>query len=448
MHVLRPPSGVPLAVSLGPYITPPSSHRSGRWSCLRHFAYQHQHQYFLQFHDIPEYHQLHHSPTTKILTTESLSGKMSNGAQKRYLVICDSEDVDVDLINDTILSHGELVLPLKPDLSEVLTADDMPITSYESPFVNLDTDGELEAIETMRQAMVRENMAGTKAYAVLDSHSAKDRTTCYVTSFEYENVKKGDDDDDDDDEESTSNVCVRCDIGSIVSILSSLQEAEESTRARKHRNEAAIVGGVWDTRKAMRLRAHPSTLNAPRHKLRSAHWRPSPAWDKYCAMGGRGETARPYVPVFRTADISIETLQAFVKEAMSKANNGENEDDVDEVQPVMAFITSLKEPFFDEPAFEPPRRSRRWTSAFPKAEFEDVKLHYNAYVIMDEHTEATRSVLLGVNSEFGGEMQLVRCAFGATLESILGMQETGLCMDLIANEAASDNGAAIVQPTD
>lgn len=182
----------------------------------------------------------------------------------------------------------------------------MPITSYKSPFVNLDTDGELEAIETMRQAMVRENMAGTKAYAVLDSHSAKDRTTCYVTSFEYENVKKGDDDDDDDDEESTSNVCVRCDIGSIVSILSSLQEAEESTRARKHRNEAAIVGGVWDTRKAMRLRAHPSTLNAPRHKLRSAHWRPSPAWDKYCAMGGRGETARPYVPVFRTADISIE----------------------------------------------------------------------------------------------------------------------------------------------
>ncbi|KAK8080170.1 hypothetical protein PG997_007988 [Apiospora hydei] len=383
---------------------------------------------------------------------------MSNGAQQRYLIISDSENVDFNLINDAVLSNEKLVLPVKPDLSEILTAESRPISSYASPFINLDEDGEGEARETMRQAMARDNMATTKAYAVLDSHSAEDRTTCFVSSFEYESREKGDGEDE-DEEEAASSVNIRCNLNSVVSLLDELEAAEDSTAARILRNEAAAVGGVWDTERVQALRDHPS-------KLRSAKWKPSPAWDEDCAMEGRGETAHPYLPVFQTADISLETLQAFVKEASSKANtgSGEDEEDGDEVQPVMAFITSLRSPFFDQPALQPPAAKPALAddllglsagevdmvvrSAFPKQNFENVKLHYNAFVIMDEHTEATQSVILAINSEFGGELQLVRCVFATALESVLGIQETGLCMDVMANEAPSDNGAAIMQSSD
>ncbi|KAK8090540.1 hypothetical protein PG994_000045 [Apiospora phragmitis] len=381
---------------------------------------------------------------------------MSNGAQQRYLVISNSEDVDINLINDAVLSNEKLVLPVKSDLSEIITADNRPITAYESPFVNLDEDGEGESRETMRQAMVRDNMASTKAYAVLDSHSAEDRTTCYVSSFEYENRTKGDAED--DDEENTSNVNIRCNLDSVVSLLEDLEAAEDSTAARILRNEAAAVGGVWNAERVQALRDQPS-------KLRSAKWKPSPAWDEDCAMEGRGETAHPYLPVFRTADISLETIQAFVKESSSKANNGDGEDEEeDEVQPAVAFITSLRAPFFEQPALEPPAAKPALAdellgfsagevdmvvrSAFPKPDFDKVKLHYNAFIVMDEHTEATQSVVLATNSEFGGELQLVRCVFATALESVLGIQETGLCMDTMANETPSDNGAAIMQSSD
>ncbi|KAK7956576.1 uncharacterized protein PG986_005798 [Apiospora aurea] len=382
---------------------------------------------------------------------------MSNGAQQRYLVISDSENVDCNLINDAVLSNEKLVLPVKPDLSEILTAESRPISSYASPFINLDEDEEGEARETMRQAMARDNMATTKAYAVLDSHSAEDRTTCYVSSFEYENREEGDGEDE-DEEEAASSVNIRCSLNSVVSLLDELEAAEDSTAARILRNEAAAVGGVWDAEKVQALRNQPS-------KLRSAKWKPSPAWDEDCAMEGRGETAHPYLPVFRTADVNLETLQAFVKEASSKANTGnESDEDADEVQPVVAFITSLRAPFFDQPALEPPAAKPALAdellglsagevdmvvrSAFPKPNFENVKLHYNAFVIMDEHTEATQSVILATNSEFGGELQLVRCVFATALESVLGIQETGLCMDVMANEVPSDNGAAIMQSSD
>ncbi|KAK8051606.1 hypothetical protein PG993_002991 [Apiospora rasikravindrae] len=383
---------------------------------------------------------------------------MSNEAQQRYLVISDSDNVDIDLINDAVLSNGKLVLPAKPDLSEILTAEDRPIGSYASPFINLDEDGEGQARETMRQSMARDNMASTKAYAVLDSHSAEDRTTCYVSSFEYDNRTK-EDNGDEDEEESTSNVNIRCNLDSVVPLLEALEAAEDSTAARVLRNEAAAVGGVWDAEKVQTLRNQPS-------KLRSAKWKPSPAWDEDCAMEGRGETAHPYLPVFRTADISLETIQGFVKEASSKANSGDDdeEEDGDEVQPVVAFITSLRSPFFDQPGLEPPVAKPALAdellglsagevdmvvrSAFPKQNFENVKLHYNAFIIMDEHTEATQSVILATNSEFGGELQLVRCVFATALESVLGIQETGLCMDTMANEAPSDNGTAIMQSSD
>lgn len=188
-------------------------------------------------------------------------------------------------------------MPVKPDLSEILTVDSRPIAAYVSPFVNLDDDGERQARETMRQAIARYNMASTKAYAVLDSHSAEDRTTCYVSSFEYQNRTKGYEED--DEEHNTSSVNIRCNLVHVVSLLDDLEAATDSAAARVLRNEAAAVGGVWNAEKVQVLRNQPS-------KVRSAKWKPSPAWDEDCAMEGRGETAHPFLPVFRTADISLE----------------------------------------------------------------------------------------------------------------------------------------------
>ncbi|KAK8128021.1 hypothetical protein PG984_009129 [Apiospora sp. TS-2023a] len=373
------------------------------------------------------------------------------------MVISLSENIDLELINDKVLCNEKLAMPVKPDLSEVLTVDNMPVSSYVSPFVNLDEDGEIEARETMRQAMARYNTAATKAYAVLDSHSAEDRTTCYVSSFEYQN-RTTEEEDEDEDEDNTSSVNIRCELNHVVSLLEELEAAADSTAARVLRNEAAAVGGIWNAEKVQVLRDQPSKLR-PVEK-----WKPSPAWDEDCAMEGRGKTAHPYLPVFRTADISLETIRTFVKEASSKANKGEDGEEVDEVQPAVAFITALRVPFFGRPAIEPPAKMPALASellglsagevdmvvrsAFPKPKFENVKLHYNAFIIMDEHTEATQSVILATNDEFGGELQLVRCVFAAALESILGIQETGLCMDLMANEAPTANGAAIMQSSD
>lgn len=188
-------------------------------------------------------------------------------------------------------------MPVKPDLSEVLTVDNRPIASYVSPFVNLDEDGEREATDRMRQAMARYNTASTKAYAVLDSYSAEDRSTCCVSSFECQDRTKGEDED--EDEDNTSSVNIRCNLNHVVSLLEDLEVAMDCSAARVLRNEAAAVGGVWDAEKVQLLRDQPS-------KLRSAKWKPSPAWDEDCAMEGRGETAHPYLPVFRTADISLE----------------------------------------------------------------------------------------------------------------------------------------------
>ncbi|KAK7982163.1 hypothetical protein PG996_009854 [Apiospora saccharicola] len=386
---------------------------------------------------------------------------MSSGAHQRYMVISSSEDIDLELINDKVLCNEKLVMPVKPDLSEILTADNKPISSYVSPFANLDEDGEAETRETMRQAMARYSTASTKAYAVLDSHSAEDHTTCYVSSFEYQNRTKEDEDEEEEeeeDEDNTSSVNIRCELNHVVSLLEELEAAADSTAARVLRNEAAAVGGIWNAEKVQLLRDQPS-------KLRSVKkWKPSPAWDEDCVMEGRDKTAHPYIPVFRTADISLETIRTFVKEASSKANKDEDGEEEDEVQPAVAFITALKVPFFGRPAIEPPAKMPALASellglsagevdmvvrsAFPKPKFENVKLHYNAFIIMDEHTEATQSVILATNNEFGGELQLVRCVFAAALESVLGIQETGLCMDLMANEAPTANSAAIMQSSD
>lgn len=71
------------------------------------------------------------------------------------------------------------------------------------------------------------------------------------------------------------------------------------------------------------------------------------------------------------------------------------------------------------------------------------ELDYNRFVIMDELTEETKTVLLASNCEFEGtterrlELQLVRCTFAGVLITLLAPRETILTMDLQASAAAT-----------
>lgn len=121
----------------------------------------------------------------------------------------------------------------------------------------------------------------------------------------------------------------------------------------------------------------------------------------------------------------------------------------------MALITSLEYPFHNGPAREtPPLLSRPVLPTlllgaspqecdiltrhlFPPVGKSD--LHYNRFMVMDERTEKTETVLLACNCEFGGELQLLRCDFEGALLVLLSPESTILTMDSLASEAAEES---------
>lgn len=67
---------------------------------------------------------------------------------------------------------------------------------------------------------------------------------------------------------------------------------------------------------------------------------------------------------------------------------------------------------------------------------EESELNYNYFIIMDELTEQTETVLLAINREYGGELQLLRSGFGSALNALLAPMDTILTMETMATEAA------------
>lgn len=118
----------------------------------------------------------------------------------------------------------------------------------------------------------------------------------------------------------------------------------------------------------------------------------------------------------------------------------------------MAFVTSVKHPFHEGPA----KKNRHLSSmaALPSllsgasAEECDIltrrlfppqdrsELNYNRFIIMDELTEKTNTVLLACNCEIDGKLQLLRSDFGNALLAVLAPENTILTMDQMASEAA------------
>lgn len=139
----------------------------------------------------------------------------------------------------------------------------------------------------------------SKAFVILDQQTAKDGKTCQVTTH----------DDDSDEDNYQDRVAFRCDLSSAFAALEVLDrglgEANDDyrhTTARSLRNEAAIAGGVWSREASDGQHARVSPLN---EYPRSSDWNDS-------SRRLNAGDPRPYIPVFRTADVSLEVCEPLI----------------------------------------------------------------------------------------------------------------------------------------
>lgn len=181
------------------------------------------------------------------------------------------------------------VLVGKRDMSELLTSDDKPINSFETPF-NLKVPEILQAVSEFMDAAKTKKGISKNTFVVLDSTTAKDKTTCQVAIDSRH-----------EEELYWDYVPFRCELSSLIPALEALEHGDGTATARKLRNEAAMVGGVWKQQQVDAVRNKQSRLAA-------ADFPKSEAWDEYCGAES-SESALPYVPVFRTADISLEVYK-------------------------------------------------------------------------------------------------------------------------------------------
>lgn len=121
----------------------------------------------------------------------------------------------------------------------------------------------------------------------------------------------------------------------------------------------------------------------------------------------------------------------------------------------MAFVTSLEHPFHEGPARkEQQQPAAAAVPALPSlllgatpeecdiltrhlfAPQDRSELNYNRFIIMDDLTEETKTVLLASNCEVGGKLLLLRSDFTNALMLVLAPENTILTMDLTASEIA------------
>lgn len=188
----------------------------------------------------------------------------------------------------------------KPDLSVLLTGDDRRINSVNSPFTANMPSGLQPMYDFMAAAKGKEGMS-SKAFVILDQQTANDGRTCQVTTH----------DDGSDDDNYQDRVIFRCDLSSAFVALEALERGlgEENddyrlNTARSLRNEAAIAGGVWTREASDSQHARVSRISLNEYP-RSSDWNDS-------SQRQNAGDPRPYVPVFRTADMSLEVCELLL----------------------------------------------------------------------------------------------------------------------------------------
>lgn len=200
-----------------------------------------------------------------------------------------------------LLENDRLVLVAnKPDLSELLTGKDRPIDAVNSPFTANMPDG-LQPMYDFMAAAKRKEGISSKTFVILDQQTANDGKTCQVTTH----------DDNSDEDNYQDRVVFRCDLSSAFAALEvlyrGLGEENDDCRhntARSMRNEAAIAGGVWRRKASDSQQAWVSRISLNDYP-QSSHSNDS-------SRSRIAEDPRPFVPVFRTADVSLEVREPLL----------------------------------------------------------------------------------------------------------------------------------------
>lgn len=193
----------------------------------------------------------------------------------------------------------------KPDLSEILSSQDGPLgdsattPSFVSPFI-----GELfeqRFMEFMNAAQSKDGIS-SKAFLVFDNQTRKDNgTTCQVSTYH----------DLSDKEDQYERVPFRCMLSSAVAALQALEQCpngQEHPTARAMRNQAAIASGIWSQESAAEQEEKGKSI-----RFTPVEYPQSEAWDIKAGFVA-AENPLPYVPIFRTANISLEVyIPVFFK---------------------------------------------------------------------------------------------------------------------------------------
>lgn len=192
----------------------------------------------------------------------------------------------------SLLSHDELILIARKDLSELITGDDDDdkLAEFQPPFSQEQPQASQD-LATFMKATKANSAILDHGFIILDATTATDGQTCQV----------GTDERSDADSPYGHYVAFRSNISSVVRGLQELQHSENPIQAvRRLRNESAMIGGVWDQELADTFRAKPEKLPLNQYPVHSD-------WDEF----GNGDA--PFYPIFLTAaHVKLEVSIIFI----------------------------------------------------------------------------------------------------------------------------------------
>jgi len=201
------------------------------------------------------------------------------------LIYCRPRTKYQQILRD-LLAHDELVLVGKKDLSELKTSD-AELDSFDTPFKE-DLPEIVQSLGIFMDATKSKDGISHKAFVILDQTTASDKNTCQIATDGRE-----------DEESQWTYIAFRCELSSIIHGLEAVEQAVEATgTARDLRSEAAMVGGVWSKRRVDEFRARPRRIGVGKYAVHES-------WDEYSGRDN-AETDIPYIPVFKTSEISLE----------------------------------------------------------------------------------------------------------------------------------------------
>ncbi|PHH59539.1 hypothetical protein CDD81_2901 [Ophiocordyceps australis] len=355
----------------------------------------------------------------------------------QYPVVC-TANIDSQILKD-LLSHG-LALVAKTDLSELVTRND-ELASFQSPFAT-EAPADAEALNDFLDAIRSNETLSRKAFVVLDETTAKDKKSCQVAT-------------DGRDEEQTVglDVAFRCQLSSVIHGLKAVEhDAQPIRAARCLRNEAALCGGVWEKQRADGVKAKPKRIDIRDYPVNEN-------WDEYSGPDSP-YTEIPYYPLFQTAKIDLDIINLFLKETYDQDWGQDDPEDEEHAILGVAFVTSThKAPFHAGKATAPLTSAPQTPSillgaspfecdAIVRSRFpaEGSEMNYNRFIIMDEYTEETKTVIVAANNEVDGQLLLSRCDWKGALISLVAMEDTGLTMERQCNEAVTLDAGIIRGP--